>query len=69
VSAQLHIEGNRTFLTLPNLKLDSVPLIEIFDLIAGCEAAAVKENFVAPVIGDDEAEAFLLYNFLYRSCH
>jgi hypothetical protein len=49
--------------------LDAVTLVKVFDLITGGKAAAVKENFIASVIRDDEAEAFLLYDFFYRSCH
>jgi len=38
-------------------------------LTARREAAAVKENIVAAVVGLDEPEAFLAYDFSYRPGH
>lgn len=69
VSAEFHIEGDRALLSLSDLELDAVTLVKVLNLVTRCEAPAMKENFVAPIVGNDKPKALLFYYFLYGSCH
>src|SRR5919108_748208 len=68
-SADLHIEGNRPFLSFSGLKLDRVSFVKIFQLGARRETSSMKEDIFTTVVGDDKTKSFLPDNFLYRSCH
>lgn len=68
-SANFHIECDRAFVPFSCLELHGVAFVEIFDLIARRETAAVKKNIFAAVVGDDETETFLFNNLLDRTGH
>jgi len=68
-SANLHVDRDRTFLAFSGLELYGVALVEVFELGARRETAAVKKNIFAAVVGDDETEPFLFNNLLDRTGH
>jgi hypothetical protein len=67
--ADLHIESDGTFVAFSRLELHGVAFVEIFELGARREAAAVKKDILGAVVGDDKAEAFLLDNLSDRTGH
>lgn len=67
--ANFQIQGDRALLPFSHLKLHRVALVQIFDLTARREAAAVKEDVFAAIVRLDEAKAFLPHNFFYSSGH
>jgi hypothetical protein len=68
-STNLQIESDRTFVSFPYLKLHRVLFVQVFELTARREAAAMKENIFAAVIRRDETEAFIADNLFYRTGH
>jgi len=62
--AQPQIERLTAFLSAAHFELDFVALTQILEMDFGREGRAMKENFVAAVIGDDEAEALVFDYFL-----
>jgi hypothetical protein len=68
-SANFQIESNRPLITFAGLKLDRVAFIQIFDLAARRQAAAMEEDIFATVIRFDKSEALIPNYFLDRSGH
>jgi hypothetical protein len=68
-SANLEIQSYRALLAFSHLELNRVTFVQVFDLTARCEAAAMKKNVFAAVIGFDESEALLPHYFFYRPGH
>lgn len=67
--AQLEVEGYGTFVAAAGLELDRIALVQILELDARREAAAMKKDVVAAVVGNDEAKPLISDNFFYRSGH
>lgn len=68
-SPNLQVESDGPFLPFSSLKLHCVAFIEVFNLIARCHAAAVKENLFAAIIRSDEPKAFGFNYFLDSASH
>jgi hypothetical protein len=49
--------------------LDGIALIEVLELNPWCQTATVKEDFVAPVVRNDKAKAFLADDLFDGSSH
>src|SRR5439155_27196890 len=68
-STYLHVEGNRTLLTLSRLELNRITFIEVFNLCSRRQTATVKEDIVTSIIGSDKAITFLDDNLLDSTGH
>jgi hypothetical protein len=68
-SPNLQVKSDGPFLPFSSLKLHCVAFIEVFDLIARCHAAAVKENLFAAIIRSDEPKALWSDYFLDSASH
>src|SRR5436189_981548 len=69
ISADFHIQRDRSFITLASLELHRVTFIEVLDLGSRGETAPMEEHFVAPVIGSNETVPLLADYFFDRTCH
>ncbi|MGH7768787.1 MAG: hypothetical protein ACREQP_15180, partial [Candidatus Binatia bacterium] len=67
--AQLEVEGYGAFVAAAGLELDRVALVQILELHARREAAAMDKDVVDAVVWNDEAKALISDNFFYRSGH
>jgi hypothetical protein len=67
--AQLEVEGYGALVAAPGLELDRIALVQILELDARREAAAMEKNIIAAVVGNDESKALISDNFFYRSGH
>lgn len=51
------------------LELDFVAFAQIFEIDLGSQPRAMEKDLVTAVIGDDKAEALVLYYFLDGAVH
>src|SRR5581483_818203 len=67
--ADFQIESHWTFVASSHLKLHRVFFVQILDLHARRETAAMKKHFLGAVVGNNKTETLLSDDFFYRPCH